>query len=107
MPGHVSMALRRFSPSAVVPVQVRLDCAIRLAEQYEFIYATIGIHPHEANLATDADFSELELLAKRPKVIAWGEIGLDYFYDHSPRDLQRQVFLETNGDWREQPSCQS
>jgi TatD DNase family protein len=71
-----------------------LDCAIRLAEQYEFTYATIGIHPHEAKLASDADFSELEQLAKRPKVIAWGEIGLDYFYDHSPRDLQRQVFLK-------------
>jgi TatD DNase family protein len=71
-----------------------LDCGIRLAEQYEFIYATIGIHPHEAKLATDADFQELEQLAKRPKVIAWGEIGLDYFYDHSPRELQQQVFLK-------------
>jgi TatD DNase family protein len=71
-----------------------LDCGIRLAEQYEFIYATIGIHPHEAKLATDADFQELEALAKRPKVIAWGEIGLDYFYDHSPRELQQQVFLK-------------
>jgi TatD DNase family protein len=70
-----------------------LDCGIQLAEQYEFILATIGIHPHEAKLATDADFQELERLAKRPKVIAWGEIGLDYFYDHSPRELQQQVFL--------------
>lgn len=70
-----------------------LDCGIRLADQYEFIYATIGIHPHEAKLATDADFQELEQFAKRPKVIAWGEIGLDYFYDHSPRELQQQVFL--------------
>jgi TatD DNase family protein len=70
-----------------------LDCGIQLAEQYEFIYATIGIHPHEAKLATDADFQELEQLAKRPKVIACGEIGLDYFYDHSPRELQQQVFL--------------
>jgi TatD DNase family protein len=70
-----------------------LDCGIRLAEQHDFIYATIGIHPHEAKLATDADFQELEQLAKRPKVIAWGEIGLDYFYDHSPRELQQQVFL--------------
>jgi len=70
-----------------------LDCAIQLAEQYEFIYATIGIHPHEAKLATETDFEELAQLAKRPNVIAWGEIGLDYFYDHSPRDLQQQVFL--------------
>jgi TatD DNase family protein len=71
-----------------------LDCAIQLAEKYEFIYATIGIHPHEAKLASDADFEEMAQLAKRPKVIAWGEIGLDYFYDHSPRDLQQQVFLK-------------
>jgi TatD DNase family protein len=69
-----------------------LDCGIQLAERYEFIYATIGIHPHEAKLATDADFQELEQLAQRPKVIAWGEIGLDYYYDHSPRELQQQVF---------------
>jgi TatD DNase family protein len=70
-----------------------LDCGIRLAEQYDFIYATIGIHPHEAKLATDADFQELAILATRPKVIAWGEIGLDYYYDHSPRELQQQIFL--------------
>jgi TatD DNase family protein len=70
-----------------------LDCGIQLAEQHEFVYATIGIHPHEAKLANDADFEELQRLAKRPKVIAWGEIGLDYFYDHSPRDVQQQVFL--------------
>jgi TatD DNase family protein len=70
-----------------------LDCGIRIAEKYEFIYATIGIHPHEAKLATDADFDELSRLATRSKVIAWGEIGLDYFYDHSPRDVQTHVFL--------------
>jgi TatD DNase family protein len=69
-----------------------LGCGIELAEQHDFLYATIGIHPHEAKLATEADFSELEQLAKNPKVIAWGEIGLDYFYDHSPRDVQARVF---------------
>lgn len=70
-----------------------LDCAVKLAEEYEMIYATIGIHPHEAKLARDADFAELERLAQKPKVIAWGEIGLDYYYDHSPRDVQRNVFI--------------
>lgn len=70
-----------------------LDCGIQLAEKHPFIYATIGIHPHEAKLANDADFEELLQLAKRPRVIAWGEIGLDYFYDHSPREVQQQVFL--------------
>ncbi len=70
-----------------------LDCGIRLAEQHAWIYATIGIHPHEAKLATDADFAEMEQLARKPKVIAWGEIGLDYYYDHSPREVQREVFV--------------
>jgi TatD DNase family protein len=70
-----------------------LACGIELAERHDWILATIGIHPHEARLATDADFSEMETLARHPKVIAWGEIGLDYFYDHSPRDVQREVFV--------------
>lgn len=69
-----------------------LDCAIRLAETHIGLYATIGIHPHEAKLATEADYTELEQLARHPKVVAWGEIGLDYFYDHSPRDVQQAVF---------------
>src|SRR2546423_8218827 len=69
-----------------------LACGVELAEKYDWVYATIGIHPHEAKLATDADFAELETLAKNPRVIAWGEIGLDYFYDHSPRDVQQEVF---------------
>jgi TatD DNase family protein len=70
-----------------------LDCAVKISEQYEFVYATIGMHPHEAKLATDADFAELELLARKPKVIAWGEIGLDYYYDHSPREVQKNIFI--------------
>jgi len=70
-----------------------LDCAVKLAAQYDFIYATIGIHPHEAKLATDADFHQLEELSASPKVIACGEIGLDYYYDHSPRDVQQNVFI--------------
>ena len=71
-----------------------VDCGIRLAEQYPFIYATIGIHPHEAKLATETAFEEMQRLARHPKVIGWGEIGLDYFYDHSPRETQKQVFLQ-------------
>jgi TatD DNase family protein len=71
-----------------------LDCAIKLAQQHEGVYATVGIHPHEASLAKQEDFDELERLARDPKVIAWGEIGLDYFYDHSPRDVQQRVFVQ-------------
>jgi TatD DNase family protein len=73
---------------------VNFDCGIQLAEQYEFIYATIGIHPHEASLADQAAFDRMAELARRPKVIAWGEIGLDYYYDHSPRDVQQRAFVE-------------
>lgn len=69
-----------------------LDAGVRLAEPYDFVYATIGIHPHEARLADEAAYQEMERLARHPKVIAWGEIGLDYFYDHSPRDVQKEVF---------------
>jgi len=70
------------------------DCAILLAEKYDFMYATIGIHPHEARLADQAAFDRMAQLARHPKVIAWGEIGLDYHYDHSPRETQRQVFAQ-------------
>ncbi len=70
-----------------------LDCGIKLAEQHDWIFATIGIHPHEARLAAEADYAELQRLARHPKVIAWGEIGLDYYYDHSPREVQRAVFI--------------
>jgi TatD DNase family protein len=70
-----------------------LDCAIQFAERFPWIYATIGIHPHEAKLATESDFDELATLASHNKVIAWGEIGLDYHYDHSPRDVQQHVFI--------------
>src|SRR5271170_8096417 len=69
-----------------------VGCGIRLAEKYDFIYATLGIHPHEARLANEAAYQNMERLAKHPKVIAWGEIGLDYYYDHSPRDVQKEVF---------------
>jgi TatD DNase family protein len=73
------------------PAQV--DCGIRLAEKYDFIYATLGVHPHEARLADEAAYLDMERLARHPKVIAWGEIGLDYYYDHSPRDVQKEVFM--------------
>ena len=70
-----------------------LDCAVRIAEQHDWIYASIGIHPHEAKLATENDYADLESLAHHPRVIGFGEIGLDYFYDHSPREVQLEVFI--------------
>ena len=78
----------------------RLNAAIPFAEQHDWIYATVGIHPHEAQLATEEHFQKLNELAKHPRVIAWGEIGLDYYYDHSPRDVQQQVFRRQLGQAR-------
>lgn len=67
------------------------DCGVKLAEGHPRIWATVGIHPHEARLADDAAYARMEEIARHPKLIAIGEIGLDYHYDHSPREVQREV----------------
>ena len=76
----------------VGPGPEKLDATIPYAEAHDWIYTTVGIHPHEAKEVTSEHLETLARLAKHPKVIAWGEIGLDYFYDHSPRDVQQRVF---------------
>jgi TatD DNase family protein len=68
--------------------------AVQLADQYPHVYATVGVHPHETRHIEDSWYEELGQLAKHPKVIAYGEIGLDYHYDHSPREIQKQRFRE-------------
>jgi TatD DNase family protein len=78
----------------VGPGPQKLDAAIPYAESHKWIYTTVGIHPHEAKDVTPAHLQTLARLAQHPKVIACGEIGLDYFYDHSPRDVQQRVFRE-------------
>ncbi|MGH9524802.1 MAG: TatD family hydrolase [Terriglobales bacterium] len=96
-----------------------MGCAIALAEQFDptfgtgvppatpnsapqspapkaqrpRIFATVGVHPHEAKLVEDRHYSQMESLARNERVVAIGEIGLDYHYDHSPRDVQKNVFL--------------
>jgi TatD DNase family protein len=72
----------------------KLDAAIPFAEAHDRIYTTVGIHPHEAKEFAINHIGVMRQIAKHPKVIAWGEIGLDYFYDHSPRDVQKNVFAE-------------
>lgn len=69
--------------------------ATALAQKYPNLFATIGIHPHEAKTATPESYPVLRELAKESKVVAIGEIGLDYHYDHSPRDIQNNVFRES------------
>ena len=66
--------------------------SIALSEKYPFFYAAVGVHPHEVENIAEADIDELRGLSERPKVVAIGEIGLDYYYDLSPRDLQRHWF---------------
>lgn len=72
--------------------QGSLTTGIALAEQHDFIYAAVGLHPHEASLYDEALEQQFLQLCQHPKVIGWGEIGLDYYYDHSPRAVQQRVF---------------
>ncbi|MBN1494099.1 MAG: TatD family hydrolase, partial [Candidatus Omnitrophica bacterium] len=67
---------------------------IALAEKYQNCYATVGIHPHEAKTYDPSCMSELRSLCDHEKVVAIGEIGLDYYRDHSPRDKQREMFID-------------
>lgn len=65
---------------------------LRLAEKYGFIYAALGVHAHEAEEATEEDLQKIEELYSHKKVVAIGEIGLDYHYDFSPRERQIEIF---------------
>jgi TatD DNase family protein len=76
------------------PGPEKLDAAIPFSEKNDWIYASVGIHPHEAQKVTQQHLDELARLAEHPRVIAWGETGLDYHYDFSPREAQQRVFRE-------------
>mgnify|MGYP000883703268 FL=1 len=65
---------------------------IELAKKYDFIYCAIGVHPHDTEELDEEKFKELKSLAAEEKVVAIGEIGLDYYYDNAPRDLQKYWF---------------
>ena len=83
----------------VVPGTTRetSEQAIELAERYDFLYACVGFHPHDASKATDKGLGDVEEFSKHPKVVAIGEIGLDFHYDYSPRETQEAVFKEQMG----------
>jgi len=68
--------------------------SLALAEKYSFIYSSIGVHPHDVKDLTEADLAEMKQLAAHRKVVAIGEIGLDYYYDNSPREAQRTWFMK-------------
>jgi TatD DNase family protein len=71
-----------------------LEAGVRLADRHPCFLATVGVHPHDAAKASPETFDRLAELMKHPKVIALGEIGLDYHYEFSPREVQRDVFIE-------------
>jgi TatD DNase family protein len=71
-----------------------LDAALPIAARYDGIYAAAGIHPHEAERAEPRHFEKLREAARAPKVVAIGEIGLDYHYDHSPREAQKKALAQ-------------
>lgn len=68
--------------------------AVTLAESSAGLYATVGMHPHDAKDVGEEELQELKKLAAHPKVIAVGETGLDYFYNHSPQEVQHRVFAQ-------------
>jgi TatD DNase family protein len=71
-----------------------LEAGLRLAEKHPAFYATVGIHPHDAAKAGPDDFKRLTDLLAHPKALAVGEIGLDYHYDFSPREIQKSSFIQ-------------
>ncbi|MFO7296098.1 MAG: TatD family hydrolase [Clostridia bacterium] len=68
--------------------------SVELAARYPFIYAAVGVHPHEVSQMSSRDLATLEAMTTGQKVVAIGEIGLDYYYDFSPRELQREWFAQ-------------
>jgi TatD DNase family protein len=82
---------------ALVNIGTNLDtsrASVRLAKVYDFVHATVGIHPHDADKANPEALDDLRSLAGHPTVVAVGEIGLDYYRDYSPRAAQRQAFQD-------------
>ncbi len=78
----------------VVPATKLEDApqAVAIANENADVWAAVGFHPHDAKHCDDAAFAEIARLAREPRVVAIGEIGLDYHYDHSPREVQRAIF---------------
>ncbi len=66
--------------------------SVTFAQTVPFAWASVGVHPHDAKTVLDGDYKFLDTLRSSPKVVAWGEIGLDYYRDLSPRPLQQEIF---------------
>jgi TatD DNase family protein len=79
------------------PKDNSIEKSLSIAEKHDFVYVGIGVHPHDAMLADESYWEKMEAWSKHPKVVLWGEIGLDYFHKHSPVDVQRDVFRRQLG----------
>ncbi len=66
--------------------------AVAVAEEFDMVWATVGVHPHDARIVNNSVLDDLRRLAEHPKVVGIGETGLDYYYEHSPRERQREAF---------------
>ncbi len=90
------------SPMVTISTKLReFDIVLGIAEQADDLFCSVGVHPHEAESEPDTTTAQLVDLARHPKVIGIGETGLDYYYDHSPRDVQRRLFRAHIGAARE------
>ncbi|SEN64449.1 TatD family hydrolase [Lihuaxuella thermophila] len=91
----IRRARDEFGVSAILNVGYNRETiltSLELAEKYDFIYSSVGWHPHDAAKCTDEDLKWIRSLTSHPKVVALGEMGLDYYWDNSPRDKQAEVF---------------
>jgi TatD DNase family protein len=70
----------------------QMGCGIPIAEAHDWVYTSVGIHPHDASKVEERHYDLIGKLSAHPRVLAIGESGLDYYYDNSPRDIQREVF---------------
>ena len=95
-PGAISRA-EKVGVRQVITIGIDLASSkrnIELSKQFPQVYTAVGIHPHDAKGASDEAYKELLELAGIQKVVAWGEIGLDFVKEYSPRDIQRKVFCQ-------------
>lgn len=89
--------LKNYNVKKIINVGYNLESsinAVELANQYDFVYAAVGFHPSDAEDCTKNALSQLIELTKNPKVVAWGEIGLDYHYDNIVKETQKSVFIQ-------------
>jgi TatD DNase family protein len=101
---EVIQRAREAGVGSIVTIGTSLESsrdAVMLAEKHDFIYAAIGVHPHETKDILHPVYEILRLLAKNRKVVAYGEIGLDYYYEHSPRTDQKRKFRDMLREARE------